>query len=198
MTTVTRVTKYSADRREEILKATLEMIEQSGIDRVRGAEVAKRVGVSVGLIFYHFDNLEKLIASAVAYAASRDIANRDAVLDTPDVVDRLHAAVREYGPTGSAFGWRLWVESWSAGLRDPALRKVVQELDAGWRDVIAEIIVDGVAQRRFRCPDPAGAAWRLTAMLDGLAVQRVVFEGSVTVEQVDEWTALTMSRELGI
>ncbi|QRY62840.1 TetR family transcriptional regulator [Gordonia sp. PDNC005] len=194
------MTKDSADRREGILKATLDIIKEAGIDRVRGADVAKRVGVSVGLVFYHFENLETLIVAALQYAASRDIEHRDAALaaSSADVTERLDAMLREYGPSGSEFGWRLWVQAWSASLRDPTLRAVVHDLDAGWRDVLIEIIDDGVAQGVFTCPDPAGATWRLTAMLDGLAVQHVVFDDVVTVAQIREWTQLALTRELGI
>nr|WP_238526417.1 TetR/AcrR family transcriptional regulator [Gordonia neofelifaecis] len=197
---MTRNTKDAAGRREAILNATLEIIEKSGIDRVRGADVAKRVGVSVGLIFYHFDNLETLIASAVEYAANRDVKGRDEMLarQNSDPQARLREVLREYGPTGSAFGWRLWVESWSASLRDDQLRKLVAALDSGWREAIISIIEDGVDRGVFDCPDPAGAAWRLTSMLDGLAVQHVVFDGAVSIEQIDDWIGLAASRELGL
>ncbi|MGB3697901.1 MAG: TetR/AcrR family transcriptional regulator [Gordonia sp. (in: high G+C Gram-positive bacteria)] len=200
MSGVSRNSKDAAGRRDAILNATLEIIEESGIDKVRGADVAKRVGVSVGLIFYHFDNLGTLIASAVEYAANRDVKALDEVLAgaDPDPETRLRAVLREYGPTGSAFGWRLWVESWSASLRDDQLRKLVAALDSGWREAIVGIIEDGVARGAFTCADPAGTAWRLTAMLDGLAVQHVVFDGAISIAQIDDWVALTASRELGL
>ncbi len=192
--------KESADRREDILGATLEAIEDKGIDQVRGADIAKRVGVSAGLVFYHFDNLDNLIISALRSAAAHDMAHLQAVLDgtAGDVTTRLRAVLREYGPTGTAFGWRMWVESWSASLRNPELRGVIRTLDAGWRDVLIRLIDEGTAAGEFHCPDPAGAAWRLTAMLDGLAVQQVVFDEAVTREQVADWVTLTVRRELGI
>ncbi|WP_235681276.1 TetR/AcrR family transcriptional regulator [Tomitella gaofuii] len=195
-----RVKKESADRREDILGATLEAIEDKGIDQVRGADIAKRVGVSAGLVFYHFDNLDNLIISALRSAAAHDMAHLQAVLDgtAGDVTTRLRAVLREYGPTGTAFGWRMWVESWSASLRNPELRGVIRTLDAGWRDVLIRLIDEGTAAGEFHCPDPAGAAWRLTAMLDGLAVQQVVFDEAVTREQVADWVTLTVRRELGI
>lgn len=195
-----RNVKDPADRREEILNATLELIEESGIDRVRGADVAKRVGVSVGLIFYHFDNLQVLILSAVEYAAGRDVRARDELLarSDPDPRARLRTMLREYGPTGLAFGWRLWVESWSASLRDDELRKLLAALDSGWREAIASIIEEGVRQQVFHCDDPVAAAKRLTAMIDGLSVQHVVFDGAVSLQQLEEWTDLALGRELGL
>lgn len=176
------------------------MIKEGGIDRVRGADVAKRVGVSVGLVFYHFDNLETLIVEALRYASDRDIEHRDAALaaSSSDVTERLWTMLIEYGPSGSEFGWRLWVQAWSASLRDPTLRGVVHDLDEGWREVLIGIIDDGVAQGVFTCPDPVAATWRLTSMLDGLAVQHVVFDDVVSMEQIRDWTQLALERELGI
>ncbi|WP_305094020.1 TetR/AcrR family transcriptional regulator [Prescottella sp. R16] len=197
---MSRVKKDAAIRREDILNATLAAIEDQGIDRIRGADLAKRVGVSTGLIFYHFDNLENLIVSAFRFGASRDMDHLRAVLESTDgdSATRLRAVLHEYGPTGTAFGWRLWIESWSASLRNPELRKVVQTLDTGWRDVLIDLIEEGTRTGEFHCPDPAAAAWRITSLLDGLTVQQVVFDDAVTSEQVADWMELTLSRELGI
>lgn len=200
MSAVARVKKDPEDRRGDILDATLELIEERGIDQLRGADLAKRLGVSTGLIFYHFDNLQTLVISALRYAAKRDLDDLEAVLagSEQDVESRLRAVLREYGPTGTAFGWRLWVESWSASLRSPELRAVVRDLDVGWREVIVGLIDEGVAAGAFVCPDPAAAGWRLTALLDGLAVQQVVFDEAVSTRQMEEWTELALERELGL
>lgn len=200
MLPVARIKKDAEGRREDILGATLELIAEKGIDQVRGADLAKRVGVSAGLIFYHFANLETLIIAAVTYAADRDLRRLDDVLaDTDaDVATRLRAVLHEYRPTGTAFGWRLWIEAWSASLRNADLRQVVSVLDVRWREVIAALIDEGVESGEFSCPDPGGAAWRLTSLLDGLAVQLVVFGGAVSKEQANDWVELALSRELGI
>ena len=42
---------------------------------------------------------------------------------------------------------------------------------------MAEVIRQGVERGEMTCSDPAGAAWRITAMLDGLAVQSTVHAG---------------------
>lgn len=197
---MTRVKKDAAVRREDILNATLAAIEDTGIGQIRGADLAKRVGVSTGLIFYHFENLENLVISALRFGANRDMDRLRAVLASTDgdAATHVRTVLREYGPTGTAFGWRLWIESWSASLRNPELRKVVRDLDTGWRDVLIELIDEGTRTGEFRCPDPAGAAWRITALLDGLTVQQVVFDEAVTAAQAADWMELTLSRELGI
>ena len=76
--------KDPADRREEIIVATLDLIIASGVERLRATDVAERLGVSSGLIFYHFDTIENLIVRAFEFAAERDLARLDAVLATAD------------------------------------------------------------------------------------------------------------------
>jgi len=192
--------KDPADRREEILVATLDLIIASGVERLRATDVAERLGVSSGLIFYHFDTIENLIVRAFEFAAERDLAHIDAVLATADgtIESRLRTVLREYGPTGRASGWRLWIESWSASLHEPALRKVVAGLDVRWREVVTELIAEGVVAGAFTSPDPRGSAWRLTALIDGLAVQDVALESAVTDAQIADWVESALRLELGI
>ncbi len=179
---------------------TLELISERGIAALRGADVAQRLGISSALVFYHFENLDNLIVSAFRYATERDLVALDDLLaaDAPSTLERLRAALREYGPTGSAQSWRLWIEGWSAGLRSESLRSVIHSLDERWRAVIAELIADGVRLGEFRSEDPVGAAWRLTALIDGLAVQRVAFDNPVIRSRAETWVDSALRAEVGL
>jgi hypothetical protein len=55
-----------------------------------------------------------------------------------------------------------------------------------------------VAAGEFRCADPEGAALRLTAFLDGLAVQLTSYAGAVPRARAQEWTDEALARELGL
>lgn len=194
-----RTKKEAGDRREEILTATLELISERGIGKLRGADVAERLGVSSALVFYHFESLAKLVISAFRFATNRDLTRLDEILEAADTPtrQRLTTALAEYGPTGAAQSWRLWIEGWSSGLRDPELREVMRELDQRWRQVVTELISAGARAGEFHTQDPRGAAWRLTAMLDGFAVQRVVFGEAVRQSEVDKWLNTALTAELG-
>jgi hypothetical protein len=106
--------------------------------------------------------------------------------------------VRWYAPTGQAKGWRLWIEGWAAALREPALREVTQGLDRQWKAAITEVVAEGVAAGEFRCPDPAATALRLTALLDGLAVQMTAYEDTVPRARAQAWVDEALARELGL
>ncbi|MGV9249338.1 TetR/AcrR family transcriptional regulator [Streptomyces sp. NPDC003710] len=196
---MTRVRLSVARRREELLRAAVGQIEARGVAAVRIADVASALGVSNALVLYHFSTKEKLVAEAFAYAAEDDLAHLRKLLGRrTSALRRLRTAVRWYAPTGQAKGWRLWIEGWAAALREPAVREVTRDLDRQWKAAITEVVAEGVAAGEFRCPDPAGTALRLTALLDGLAVQMTAYEGTVSRARALEWVDEALARELGV
>ncbi|MDX2297046.1 MULTISPECIES: TetR/AcrR family transcriptional regulator [Streptomyces] len=194
-----RVRLSVAERREELLRAAVEQIEARGAAAVRIADVAAALGVSNALVLYHFSTKEQLVAAAFAHAAEGDLGRLRRVLGRRTTAERrLRAAVRWYAPTGQAKGWRLWIEAWAAGLRDPELRRVAVTLDREWKAALTSVIEEGVAAGEFACADPAGAAWRLTAYLDGLAVQTTVYAGGLSRSAMLRWADEALARELGL
>ncbi|MFG3296297.1 TetR/AcrR family transcriptional regulator [Streptomyces sp. NPDC048179] len=194
-----RVRLSVAERREELLRAAIEQIEARGVAAVRIADVASALGVSNALVLYHFSTKEKLVAAAFTYAAEDDLAHLRKLLGRrTSALRRLRAAVRWYAPTGQAKGWRLWIEGWAVALREPALRDVTKGLDQQWKAALTEVIAEGVAAGEFRCPDPSATALRLTALLDGLAVQLTSYPGGVPRARAQQWVDEALARELGL
>ncbi|MEU3788254.1 TetR family transcriptional regulator C-terminal domain-containing protein [Streptomyces fructofermentans] len=194
-----RVRLSVAERREDLLRAAIQQIQERGVAAVRISDVAATLGVSNALVLYHFSTKEKLVAAAFTYAAEDDLAHLRKLLGRrTTALRRLRAAVRWYAPTGQAKGWRLWIEGWAVALREPALRDVTGDLDRRWKAAIAEVVAEGVAAGEFSCADPAGAALRLTALLDGLAVQMTAHPGAVSRARTQEWVDDALARELGL
>ncbi|MEV6329046.1 TetR/AcrR family transcriptional regulator [Streptomyces sp. NPDC051909] len=195
-----RVRLSVEERRAEILRVAVEQIGARGVGNVRIADVAKELNVSSSLVLYHFSTKELLVAEAFAHAARGDLARLRELLDKPrsSATRRLRSAVRWYAPTGQAKGWRLWIEGWAAALREPVLREVTHDLDRQWKAAIAEVVAEGVAAGEFRCERPEDTAWRLTALLDGLAVQMTSYSGSLSRATMLEWVDDALVRELGI
>ncbi|MFJ2650187.1 TetR family transcriptional regulator C-terminal domain-containing protein [Streptomyces sp. NPDC087420] len=195
-----RVRLGVAERREELLAAAVGQIEARGVAALRISDVAGALGVSNALVLYHFSTKEKLVAAAFAHAAQADLAHLHTLLGRPaPALRRLHDAIRWYAPTGAAKGWKLWIEGWAAALREPALREVARDLDQRWKAALTEVIAEGAAKGEFDCADPVSAAWRLTALLDGLAVQMTAYAGGASepaalLAYADE----ALARELGI
>ncbi|MET0839744.1 MAG: TetR family transcriptional regulator C-terminal domain-containing protein [Marmoricola sp.] len=185
-------------RREEILTATTDLLDRIGLSAIRVADVAKELGISPGLVFYHFGTKDTLVAEAFAHAVDRDLDRLDrATARGTDPTDRLRRVLRNYGPTGTAAGWRLWIDAWALAQREPVIRRVLRRLDHRWQAALLEVVEEGVADGAFTCPDPTASVARVSALLDGLSVATLVYR-SVTRAQLREWVAEAVARELGL
>ncbi|MFB9237997.1 TetR/AcrR family transcriptional regulator [Plantactinospora siamensis] len=194
------MTRRAAEvRLDSLLRTACDVIIERGLANTRTADVAHAAGVSQALVFYHFSTKERLLAQAFAYAAERDLARLDSVLraSTPPLV-KLKRIIKLYAPTGRSTSWSLWIDGWSEALRTPELERVSRRLDLRWREALTEVISAGVADGSFSCPDPAGAAWRINAVIDGLAIQVSVHDRVISRRQLGEWIRVTTGRELGI
>lgn len=186
-------------RRDEILRATCDEVAKRGFARTRAADVAANLGVSTGLIFYHFESKDTLLSAAFAYAAERDLERLDAAATgTGSALRRLARILTMYGPEGVGAGWALWIDAWAAALRSPEMAEVSQRLDVRWKETVAEVIKQGVASGEMTCTDPSGAAWRITALLDGLAVQATVHDGVLAKRQITTWVRALAAAELSV
>jgi AcrR family transcriptional regulator len=194
------VTRRSPEvRLDSLLRTACDVIVDRGLANTRTADVARAAGVSQALVFYHFATKERLLAQAFSYAAEQDLARLDAVVSshaTP--LDKLRKILKLYAPTGSSKSWAMWIDCWAESLRVPELEKVSRRLDLRWKDAITDVVAAGCADGTFTCPDPSGAAWRITALVDGLAVQVTVHERVIARRQLTEWVRQHTARELGI
>ena len=185
-------------RRDEILRATCREVIARGFASTRVGDVAAALGVSSGLVFYHFASKENLLGEAFRHAAEEHLDGLAATAaGGGSALERLDRILRLYFPAGSSEAWVLWIDAWSQALRDPELAKISRQLDLRWKQTMAAVIAEGVATGEFACPDPEATAWRLTALLDGLGVQVTVHRTTPNGRLLD-WVRAAAAAELGV
>ena len=196
---MTRRARRSVEvRREEILSATIDLLDRIGLAATRVADVADALGISPSLVFYHFGTKDALVADAFAHAVERDLARLDEASGAGvDPVDRMRRVLRLYGPTGAATGWRLWIDAWALAQREPRIRAVLRRMDRRWCAALREVVDEGVEQGAFICPDATGTVTRVSALLDGLSVAALVYR-TTTRSQMRSWVAGAVAKELGV
>lgn len=186
-------------RLDALLRTACDVIVERGLANTRTADVAHAAGVSQALVFYHFATKERLLAQAFTYAAEQDLARLDAVVGSAATpLDKLRRILRWYAPTGRSKPWSMRIDGWAESLRVPELEKVSRRLDLRWKEALTEVISAGVADGTFTCDDPVGAAWRINALIDGLAVQVTVHDRVISRRQLGDWVRLGAARELGL
>jgi AcrR family transcriptional regulator len=189
-----------AERRNEILETTCAVVIERGFAGTRIADVAKRLDVSSSLIHYHFDSKEQLLAEAFDYYANKDVAETEGEMESaPTALGKLERVIQNYVPEGSDdVEWMLWIDGWGEALRNPMMKKISQQLDEQSIELLARIIREGVDSGEFSCADPTASSMRITALVDGLAVQFAAHDGMMTREELLRHIHVAASAEVGV
>jgi AcrR family transcriptional regulator len=185
--------------RERILQASIELITEVGIDRVRLAEIARRAGMSSGQVMYYFDSKEHILLETLAWQEHQETAQRR--LELPDVPagwPRLRLFVDLYLPTSLTDPvWIMWMEAWARAPHSNDVTAFLDQLMQPWRDDLAGIVEQGVSDRVFQPRRPvASFPMRFCATLDGLSVLRLRQQPDLSSDQLTEMAMLTARAEL--
>lgn len=186
-------------RRAEILEATREVVLRLGFGGTRVKDVADELGVSNGLIHYHFASKDELLAETLRFAADDDIQRLErTVAAGRGARDRFDKLLREYMPGPGDVSWVLWIDAWGEALRNPTLKQISEELDQAWVALLERIIREGIDEGAFRCEDPHAAAWRIAALMDGLGLQVVLHRSTMSRAQMLEHARTVAAQQLGL
>jgi AcrR family transcriptional regulator len=198
--TSSRRAEQVAARRAELLAAAYQVVLERGLANTRVADVAAATNVSGGLIHYHFATKDDLIVEMLRSIAGDDIVKaRDIAASKGSAVARMDRLIRHYAPDpGEDPAWRLWIDGWAAGVRDPAMRQIMTELDAAWAQCVEQVIRDGVADGEFTCAEPAVIAQRLSSLYDGLGLRVMVDAETMSRRMMLRHAREATALELGI
>lgn len=188
------------ERRNEILEVTCQVVIDRGFAGTRISDVAKRLDVSSSLIHYHFDSKEQLLAEAFAHYARNDVAEMEAeIAGAPTALAQLDRIIQNYVPEGSDdVEWMLWIDAWGEALRNPLMKRISQELDEQTDALLLRVLEAGVASGEFVCPSPRATTTRLTALVDGLAVQFAAHEGMMDRAALIDHVRTVAAAEVGL
>ncbi len=172
----------ATDRRRQIVDAAIEIVIEKGLARAATRDVTRAIGAGSGLLHHYFPSWLDLRAEAVRVAAAREIDEVTAlVADLPArrALDRLADWMVA---DGDMRHWRLWLNAQDEAHRDARLAAVMNAALRDWHGLIARLLSaadrDGAA-----LADPDAAAWRLTALMDGLAGAMLVSGSAVTQDR---------------
>jgi AcrR family transcriptional regulator len=186
-------------RRDAIVDAALSVARRKGLAATTVRDVATEMGSSSGLIHHYFETMDDVIAAAFERVAGQDLVETEALLrDAGDPMEVVRGFLSSYAPVGEDWAFQLWLDAWAEAARRPALREVSSRLNLAWAAMLERAIRDGVAQGEFRSADPAGAAWRILSVVDGLALQVVAHQTIVDRADMLAWASLAAERELGL
>lgn len=186
------------ERRQAILAAAVAEVSERGFARTTSRDVARRAGVTHGLLHHYFPDHQSLLARAFDHVANEEIDEVRALLAADaDPVAQLRQLTEPYGPGGGESAYRLWIEAWGEAAHSPVLRRTAARVTKSWLDLIATVIQRGVDAGEFSCSSPRRTAWMIVALCDAYAMHRQLGSGPRIKEMAFSARRLA-ERDLGL
>jgi AcrR family transcriptional regulator len=189
-------------RREQMLRAAVEVICERGFSDTRIADVAKRAGASPALVIYYFATKDGLLTAAIRFSEDEFYTRTAALLETLGTArSRLEALVRltcvREGDEEQPGAWGLWFDLWAQAFRHPEVARDRIEFDQRWRDTIARVVREGQRTGEFVEVDVLDFAITFAALLDGLSIQVALSDPEVDSHRAVSIAMRAAAGELG-
>lgn len=180
-------TRLGADeRREEIIRVTLELAAKQGVDDVTTQDMAQAMGVTQGAVFRHFPSKDAIWLAVMQWVRDRlmEVLGRAAAQgrDPLDALQRMFFAHIEFIAGHPAIP-RVLTSSHLHG-RNAVLRQLVTEIMLGYEAKIAGLLTDAQTQGLARADlDTQAAATLYIGMIQGLVLQSSILRGQRVLEK---------------
>ena len=174
--TLGKATAARRDRQREILDAATKVIAANGFGGLRVEQVAAEAGVSIPLLYYHFQSRLGLLRAALSYAHARaPSTGRLAVLPagTPAFEVLREALLAELDETPAVRDFSIvWGEASANAVFQADLREEVDRVARSWTGDVAATIRAGIDDGSIAgSVDADTAADVLTVLTDGLCAR---------------------------
>jgi AcrR family transcriptional regulator len=189
-------------RREQMLRAALEVIADRGYADTRIADVAERIGISPALVIYYFKTKDQLLTESIRYLDNIWYADgQRRMAELPTAAARIEEIVAmsclPEADTDPRSSWTLWLDFWALAARNTEVAVLRQKDDERWRDMIGSVVRSGQQAGEFRAPDPDNFAILLCSLLDGLAIQIALNDPVVNPERAFQLCMRFIADQLG-
>ncbi|HEX3957670.1 MAG TPA: TetR family transcriptional regulator C-terminal domain-containing protein [Trebonia sp.] len=192
----------AGERREQMLRAALDVIVERGYADTRIADVAERTGTSPALVIYYFKTRDQLLTEAIRYSEDTWYA---------EYVQRIERIPTAGGRLAELIGmnclpgtdpepnsyWLLWLDLWALSPRNAGVGAVRAKSDERWRETIRSIVLSGQEAGEFAPVDADDFTITLCALLDGLAVQIALEDPAVPPQRTYDLAMRFASGQLG-
>ncbi|WP_130835833.1 transcriptional regulator BetI [[Erwinia] mediterraneensis] len=155
-------------RRRQLIDATLSTINEVGLNDATIAQIARRAGVSTGIISHYFRDKNGLLEATmrdVTTQLRRAVTGRLDALSDAGTEARLRAIVEgNFDETQvHSAAMKAWLDFWSSSMHQPALHRLQRVSSARLLSTLTVEFRRELPRERARL-----AAYGLAALIDGL------------------------------
>jgi AcrR family transcriptional regulator len=188
----------SSERQTQILQAAVRVIARDGVRGLRVERLAAEAGVSTALIYYHFKDRGGILRHALDHINERAVRYTDSAPASADPRTLLEQMLLlEIQDTAEVRDNSIaWGELRASAVFADDLRDQLRTSTQAWSDDAAALIrAAQTAGRAKPEAEPADAAERLTALVEGLSERWL--SGSITADRARHLLAGAIEAELG-
>jgi TetR/AcrR family transcriptional repressor of bet genes len=187
--------KASKDvRRQQLIEATIGVLAQKGYASLTVADVARSAGLSAGIVIFHFETKEKLLAATLEALADEYHRNWRAAQGQagPEPAARLQAILlcdfNEQIYTGRKLA--AWIAFWGETQGRPTYDEICYARDMERHEVLCGLVRDVISEGNYS-HDAETTQHALDALGEGLWL------GVVTASsRVEPWVSARQAREV--
>ena len=160
-----RTEQRKAQTREAIVSAALDQLAEGGYASATVQVVAKRAGVATGSVYRHFPSKADLFAEAFRRASGieMDVFAKAMADDGRSATERVAAATEAFARRALAAPTRAY--ALIAEPVDPAVEAERLAFRRGYRDVLVEVLNDGIERGEFEPHDTQTTAAALVGAI---------------------------------
>jgi AcrR family transcriptional regulator len=177
-------TAMGDQRREQMLRAALEVIIERGYPETRVTDVAERAGTSPALVIYYFKTRDQLLTEALSYSEDAwyevGIGRMAGISTSAGRLEEFIAMMCiPEEDSGTADSWLIWLDLWAQSARNTGVSAIRQKFDERWRETIRSLVLAGQASGEFAAIDADDFAIELSALLYGFAISIALHDPDV-------------------
>jgi AcrR family transcriptional regulator len=160
------------ERRHQILSAALTVFIQKGFHATNVSDVAAQAGVSQGTIYWYFDSKEELFNAALLSFFEDFSQEAFGTLEQYETAfEKLQAMFQGMEAfCKEAEGLLItFLSYWASSPGRGKIGHLWIELLVQYKNIIAEVVKEGIRNGEFRAVDADHLVWAVMAAYDGLA-----------------------------
>ena len=182
-----RRTAPPAERREQLIQATIRCVARLGLADTTIATVAQEAGLSHGIVNLHFRSKERLLTATLRYLADeyRNACREAAAIAERSAAAGLAAMVELDFRRGICDRDKLavWFAFWGERRFRPTYRRICADRDRSYDDMVRATCARLAAEGGYADVEPLLVADGLSALTDGLWLDLLVRPDSMSREQ---------------
>ncbi len=163
----------SEERRLQIVAAAIQVFVRKGYRKTTMPEIARQAGLSIGGVYWYFKSKDEIVQAILEDIFQKDLTALRLLLDEDSsAAERMKSFVAAYIESYNSVSWMnsIGLEFFGEAAHDPNVQGFIQNYLARYRQVLVQLIEQGIRRGEFRPVNPVDTANAVLALEEGLSL----------------------------